>query len=174
MGTAVIDTLEYPGQSIGLTVVLDANLEDYATLTARSNGFKVININHYFLVLTEISFNYLQVLVQNGKEFPDFGERGILIGPGFESNIGVSVESSDPAPEMLLLPILERDCYTGMENTLEHYPSYTTSRCLKECITKKILEQCSCRPLLYPCKGIDSVCNLTSYVCVHDTLGNMH
>ena len=133
----------------------------------------MIKINHN-LVLTEISFKNLQVLVQNGKEFPDVGERGILIGPGFESNIGVSVESSDPAPEMLLLPILERDCYTGMENTLEHYPSYTTSRCLKECVTEKILEQCSCRPLLYPGKGIDSVCNLTSYVCVHDTLGNMH
>ena len=56
------------------------------------------------------------------------------------------------------------------------YKGYTGFLCVfnSYSVTKKILEQCSCRPLLYPGKGIDSVCNLTNYVCVHDTLGNIH
>jgi len=36
-----IKTVHLPGYRIGLTVAIDANLEDYAASTGRSNGFKV-------------------------------------------------------------------------------------------------------------------------------------
>jgi len=92
---------------------------------------------------------FYQALIHNAPEYPDVGERGILISPGFETSISVYPSSCGSDSEFDLLPAEDRECYLDSENILQYYSSYTVSRCLKECLTNKILEQCSCRPFIY-------------------------
>lgn len=42
----------------------------------------------------------VQLLVHNGPEYSDVGERGILISPGFEINLGIYQVACDKVKEL--------------------------------------------------------------------------
>lgn len=96
-----------------------------------------------------ISHFYVQLLVHNAPEYADVGERGLLISPGFEINLGIYPVACDNVIELDYLPVDHRGCYVDSENHLNYYNFYTVSRCLVECRTKQMLNQCFCRPYYY-------------------------
>ena len=49
-----LKTVHLPGYRIGLTVAMDANLDDYAATTGRSNGFKVNSFRLYSYFLSSV------------------------------------------------------------------------------------------------------------------------
>lgn len=190
--TRTTEHLSIYGHSVGLKLILDAQLDDYISTTGRSNGFKV-EFNHDFLyvdLLVIISFLLLcKVLIHSPLEYPEVGERGFLVSPGFEVNAGLTPMTSYATDEVNLLPVNQRGCYLETENVLQFYANYSVSRCLVECLTRAMLEQCSCRPYYYPgvlCmstwiqlafnsfkisgdpSGKDIHCDLGRYVCLND------
>lgn len=135
------------GHSVGLRVVLDSKLEDYVT-ASRSNGFKVAYFmkNHLYYVW---SYSNLKVLIHNPTEYPEVGERGFFLSPGFDVHAGLNPMSSYPSKAVKALPINERKCWLSTENNLKFYANYSVSRCLIECLTVEMLKECNCRPYYY-------------------------
>ena len=116
-----------------------------------SNGFKVtinLNIKKIIFRLTTDSFKK-KVLIHYLPSYPDVGERGFLVSPGFETHCGINPQSSYNSPLFDVLNVDERKCYLESENILQYYSHYSMSNCFAECLTDKMLSQCSCRPFYY-------------------------
>ena len=142
-----IGKLNRYGYKTGLTVALDANLDDYTFTTGISNGFKVNNLKLCRVLYIYCNYQLLmQVLTHYAVEYPDVGERGSLISPGYEVNLALDPYSSHNAREVDLLDFSTRKCYLEEENVLQYYGNYSVSSCLKECLTQSMLHKCSCRP----------------------------
>ena len=99
----------------------------------------------------------MKVLTHYASEYPDVGERGSLVSPGFEVYIGIDPYSSYNAIEVDNFDFEYRKCYLQSENVLEYYANYSASRCLAECLTRQMLNRCSCRPFYHSGTGIDRV-----------------
>lgn len=124
-----IKNIPFYGYTTGLTIALDARLDDYASSPGLSDGFKILV--HYL------------------PTYPDVGERGFLVSPGFEMHCGINPQSSYNSPIFDNLEVNERKCYLQSENILKYYSHYSMSNCFVECLTDKMLAQCSCRPFYY-------------------------
>ena len=62
------------GYRMGLAVILNADINDYSVTNGKFDGFKV--------------------LVHSPDEFPNVADRGFVIGPGFETFVGVKVATA--------------------------------------------------------------------------------
>lgn len=131
------------------------------------------------------------MLIHNPTEYPEVGERGFFLSPGFDVHAGLNPMSSYPSDAVKALPINERKCWLSTENNLKFYANYSVSRCLIECLTVEMLKECNCRPYYYAgnevkvsfnflssslyiffyvgnSSGDDVICNLEEYVCLND------
>ncbi|XP_065574884.1 sodium channel protein Nach-like isoform X2 [Artemia franciscana] len=126
-----VERSESHGLNLGLTVILDSNLDDYALTTSRYNGFKI--------------------LVGHSEEFPDPGKRGFLAGPGMElyTAITPAITSTEPRVESADLPLEKLMCRFNSFK-LKWLPTYTSASCLLECETEAMMKICGCRPFYYP------------------------
>lgn len=75
------------GYRMGLAVVLDADVSDYAVTNGKFDGFKVSK--YYFsircFVIMLILYCGIQVLIHDPAEFADVADRGFVMGPGSET-----------------------------------------------------------------------------------------
>jgi acid-sensing ion channel, other len=62
------------GYRMGLALILNADINDYSVTNGKFDGFKV--------------------LVHSPDEFPNVADRGFVIGPGFETFVGVKVATA--------------------------------------------------------------------------------
>lgn len=92
----------------------------------------------------------MQVLLHHPPEYPEVGERGFLISPGFEIGSGLNPMSCRNTPEVDSLHEDQRRCYRDSENILKFHTNYSVSRCLLECMTNIMIKECYCRPFHYP------------------------
>ena len=106
-------------------------------------------IIRYSLQLNCVEPEKCQVLIHNARAFPDVSERGFSISPGFETFVGLEPYSSYTTPDVDRLPIDKRKCYNDFENPLKFYANYSSSRCMMECLTRKMIDWCGCRPYYY-------------------------
>jgi hypothetical protein len=89
------------------------------------------------------------MLINNAKEFPQVGEMGFALSPGFEFFAGLEAFSSHSSPEILHLSAELRGCYFDWEKTLQMHVNYSMSRCEMECLLTKIMEHCNCLPYIF-------------------------
>jgi len=69
------------------------------------------------------------------------------------SFVGVKATSAYTADEVATLSKEKRRCRTDEdEGGLNYFPRYSQSGCITECATKKMKENCSCRPFFVRCK----------------------
>ena len=140
------------GYIMGVSVVLNANIEDYSITTSKFNGFKVIP----WLWIGPFDWNLmksqwlLQVLLHSPEDFADVSNRGFVIGPGSETFVSVrptSMMSTDQVASVLSFE--RRGCYVPGERQLKHFRHYSRTACVIECTTNRMLELCQCRPFFF-------------------------
>lgn len=127
--THPLKSVDNSGYKSGLTVVLDTNGKDFTGSIGRSTGFKI--------------------LVQNPREYPDVESTGFAISPGFETFAGLEPILAYNSPEVDLLPVEQRECYSNDDRVLQFYGNYSVSNCFMECLTHFMLSKCGCRPFFY-------------------------
>ena len=76
-----IKTVHLPGYRIGLTIAIDANLDDYAATTGRSNGFKVLKL--IIIQPTRNKMNFNKILTKFRSSF--------IIVPSIQVNVDCSI-----------------------------------------------------------------------------------
>lgn len=136
-----------PGLPYGLSILLDANIDDYFCPSSDSEGFR-------FTLHTAV-------------EGPQIIDHGMSIGLGKEVFMDLSVDLTMADPEVddfefvsslavspgiitgiriinICIFQTKRQCYFGYEKTLSFYQPYTTTNCIEECITKHIIAACNC------------------------------
>ncbi|XP_046452018.1 pickpocket protein 28-like [Daphnia pulex] len=137
------------GYRMGLNLVIDANVEDYSVTTGKFDGFKV--------------------LVHGPEEFPDISDRAFVLGPGTETFVAIkgttTFNTEDVAREVT--PI-KRQCLVEGEKKLKYYRQYSRSACFVDCKTRKMQEDCNCRPYFFREINDSRLCEMTSYTCISD------
>ena len=127
-----------------------------------------------FLFFTKLN---LMSIIRLTCDDAEVGERGFLVSPGFELCSGLNPMSSYNTPDVDALALHQRGCYMDSENILKFYSNYSVTRCMVECLTRQLIEKCSCRPYYY--KGILNIvdnnlvcyCNCTDFF--HSFIGTL-
>lgn len=89
------------GAHLGLTVILDAQIENYYCSSTSSTGFKVI--------------------LANPIETPKMADFGFLISPGFETRVTIDPSIREASHSLRNVPINQRQCYFSNERPLQYY-----------------------------------------------------
>lgn len=77
---------------MGLTLVLDANVNDYSVTNGKFDGFKVIDVKTtcFRRHSSDLRLRILkQVLAHTDEHFPDISDRGFVLGVGTETYITI-------------------------------------------------------------------------------------
>lgn len=135
------------GYRMGLSLVLDAQLNEYSVTNGKFDGFKV--------------------LVHASQKFPDISDRGFVLGPGTETFAGVKATSSYTADEVAeFIPKWKRKCRADEDGGLLYFPRYSQSGCITECATKSMTDLCGCRPFFLRAPEGTPLCNMSMYQCL--------
>lgn len=103
---------------MGLTVVMNANVDEYHCTTTNSKGFKVI-FSTIIELLQTLTMN--QVLLHNPTETPQIENFGFSIAPGFESRVIITPKISDASDKVRPIPQSQRKCVFSSEGNLSYF-----------------------------------------------------
>lgn len=135
-----------PGESCGLSIVVDANVDDYFCSSTNVAGFKVI--------------------LHNPTETPAIKELGLYLAPGQETKFLIQVQKLDSTPEIKDIAVDRRKCAFDSEGGLLFYETYSKQNCEMECQAAKYIEYCGCiehyMPRIYTNA---SLCGLKDLTC---------
>lgn len=140
------------GESVGLTILVDPEINDYVSFRS--------------------SFFGIKVLIHGAEEFPDSSVTTIIAQPGNDVSIAVVPTVVVSNIEIRSLPVNQRDCLfedevsvrlEGMfccfvyaktilylQKKLRTTDRYSYESCLTECVVDAILNICGCIPFFYP------------------------
>ncbi|XP_071052550.1 pickpocket protein 28-like [Onthophagus taurus] len=134
------------GAHLGLTVILDAQVDSYYCTTTSSIGFKV--------------------LLSNPIETPKMADFGFFVRPGIEARIVVKPRKVDSTATLQSIDIVKRQCFFPRERYLQLYRTYTERNCKSECQANKTLGLCNCVPYFLPKNRTARICGKKHEVCV--------
>ncbi|KAL1491279.1 hypothetical protein ABEB36_011898 [Hypothenemus hampei] len=134
------------GAHLGLSIVLDAQVENYYCSSTRSVGFKVI--------------------LSNPIETPKMADFGFLISPGFETRVTIVPSVREATASLRDVPIEKRQCYFSNERPLLYYRTYSQKNCINECQSNATLTQCKCVPYYLPTKNETVYCSKIDDDCI--------
>lgn len=92
----------------------------------------------------------MKIYVHGPDEFPAVGEKGFLVGPGQETQIGVTAIDTYSADALRDMRLENRMCRFANEFPLKYYKEYSRSSCVIQCEHEYILQQCGCVPFYSP------------------------
>ncbi|KAG4074411.1 hypothetical protein HA402_000390 [Bradysia odoriphaga] len=159
------------GIHMGLTVVLNVNVDDYHCSSTDSKGFKV--------------------LLHSPTETPQIQNFGFSITPGYESRVVITPRISNANFKIRSIPQSQRNCifasegnlayfrYSGLFALTEHLNkilscilrTYSRKNCELECQSNLIFEACGCVLYYMPRTSNEtSICNRDDYDCYSTTL----
>ncbi|XP_037037296.1 pickpocket protein 28-like [Bradysia coprophila] len=142
-----------PGSGIhmGLTVVLNVNVDEYHCSSTDSKGFKV--------------------LLHSPTETPQIQNFGFSITPGYESRVVITPRISDANFKIRSIPQSQRNCIFASEGNLAYFRTYSRKNCELECQSNLILEACGCVLYYMPRTSNEtSICNRDDYDCYSNTM----
>ncbi|KAG8258302.1 hypothetical protein J6590_032230 [Homalodisca vitripennis] len=113
-----------PGSHLGLTIVLDANLNEYYCSSEVSIGFKVV--------------------LHNPVETPKMSAYGSALPTGFETRMIFTPNLMASTEQVRNIPQDKRLCLFSEERSLRFYRTYTEYNCALECEANVTLEFCNC------------------------------
>ncbi|XP_075157994.1 pickpocket protein 28-like [Haematobia irritans] len=135
------------GVSMGLTVVLNASLNDYFCSSTNGPGFKM--------------------LLYNPIDFPHIKEAGLPIDLGNQIRVRLNTKITSSSPSLRSISPKDRQCYFSDEKELLFFKYYTRRNCEMECNTKLVFRLCNCIPNYMPTiVANSSVCFLQDMTCV--------
>uniref|UniRef100_A0A182YAL4 Uncharacterized protein n=1 Tax=Anopheles stephensi TaxID=30069 RepID=A0A182YAL4_ANOST len=112
------------GVTMGLAMVLDANVSDYYCSSTSSTGFKII--------------------FHSPAETPKITDYAQYIPVGSENRIIITPKINDAADQIRKVAQSQRQCVFGSEANLSYYSVYSRNNCELECEARLILENCGC------------------------------
>ncbi|XP_041972287.1 pickpocket protein 28-like [Aricia agestis] len=136
------------GTDHGLTLVLDADVDEYYCASTKSVGFKI--------------------LLHNPTESPNIAKLGEIYGPGIESRVSIIPRILDAHPSLRAIDVRKRLCLFSGENDLDFYRTYTLRNCEMECEARAMLEVCKCVLYYMPKNTTTRVCNKADASCYSD------
>ncbi|KAK5646217.1 hypothetical protein RI129_004681 [Pyrocoelia pectoralis] len=133
------------GTHLGLTIVLDAQLQSYYCSSSTGVGFKV--------------------LLHNPLETPKMADFALLTAPGIEARIIIRPKIYDASFTIRGIDIKKRMCYFTNEKDLQFYRTYTELNCKLECQANYTLSLCGCVPFYLPKNRFKKICSKKQEAC---------
>jgi len=90
------------------------------------------------------------VYIHNGDDFPAVAEKGYIVGPGKETQIGVTAIDTYSRTTLKKFRPETRGCLFPDEFPLKFYKKYTRSSCVVECETEFVHQECKCATYFNP------------------------
>ncbi|XP_037040267.1 pickpocket protein 28 [Bradysia coprophila] len=135
-----------PGSHMGLSVILEAGLEDYYCSSGNSAGFKI--------------------LLHNPTETPKISDFGFSIALGQETRVVITPRLSDASPLIRSVHTEQRQCIFANEANLTYYRTYSRKNCEMECEARIVEEKCGCVQFYMPRMKEDTdICSQKDYKC---------
>ncbi|XP_037931932.1 pickpocket protein 28-like [Teleopsis dalmanni] len=135
------------GESLGLSLILDAESENYYCSSSNSIGFKI--------------------LMHNPSESPNMREIGLLLGPGRETKVRLRAERTESMHTLRTMAMKSRQCSFANEVKLIVFSHYSQRNCEIECTSRIMYKHCGCishfMPKMY---GNESICSIFDLNCV--------
>uniref|UniRef100_A0A182VZA7 Pickpocket n=1 Tax=Anopheles minimus TaxID=112268 RepID=A0A182VZA7_9DIPT len=142
------------GVTMGLAIVLDANVSDYFCSSTSSTGFKII--------------------FHSPTETPKITDYAQYIPVGSENRVIITPKINDAADQIRKVAQTQRQCVFASEANLSYYSVYSRNNCELECEAKLILENCGCvlyyLPKLYEDTKICSRANARCYEQIRSSI----
>lgn len=161
------------GYRMGLTLVLDANVNDYSVTNGKFDGFKVIDnetqkrkSSCYVCYIGTGSRRWTVSGYIRSRLCPGCWNRNVLCfycfslltiylnitfyvdgGGRFAGLKGISTVISNQA--VSTVPHKKRGCVVDGEVQLNYFTRYSQSACVAECTTRKMQKLCNCRPYFF-------------------------
>ncbi|KAJ9583986.1 hypothetical protein L9F63_021678, partial [Diploptera punctata] len=133
------------GTHLGLTLLLDANIDDYYCSSTASVGFKF--------------------RLHNPVETPKVAEFGHTLSPGKEYRIAIRPIITNSSATLKGIPTNKRQCVFSNEKYLKFYRTYTQRNCALECEANYTLEVCQCVPYYLPKDANTTICGQKEENC---------
>ncbi|KAJ6634965.1 Pickpocket protein 28 [Pseudolycoriella hygida] len=139
------------GSHMGLTVVLNTNVDEYHCSTTNSQGFKV--------------------LLHSPTETPQLQNFGFSLTPGYESRVVITPKLSDASDKVRPIPQSQRKCVFANEANLSYFRTYSRKNCELECQSYLIEQACGCVLYFMPKMGNETpICNRDDFDCYRDMI----
>ncbi|KAK4879622.1 hypothetical protein RN001_007768 [Aquatica leii] len=134
------------GSHLGLSIVLDAQINSYYCSSSTGVGFKI--------------------LLHNPIETPKMADFALLIAPGLEARVVIQPKIYDASQTIRSIDIKKRMCYFSNERDLQFYRTYTQLNCKLECQANYTLRVCGCVPFYLPKNRFKKICNKRQEHCI--------
>ncbi|XP_061397103.1 pickpocket protein 28-like, partial [Musca vetustissima] len=135
------------GESLGLTVILNAEVDQYNCSSTNSVGFKMA--------------------MHNPNERANVREVGLLLAAGYETKARIRMEKIEADQKLHYVGLKYRQCEFQDEHKLHYFATYTESNCEAECIAKTMMRHCRCLPHYMPKRyENETVCSIYDSRCV--------
>ncbi|OXA47357.1 Pickpocket protein 28 [Folsomia candida] len=142
-----------PGKKTGLSILLDADNDDYFCGNTDSVGF--------------------MALAHLPLDLPDVENKGVPIKPGTETYLKVEPDVITAGQEIKEFSIEKRKCYFGQEYSLKYFKYYTKSNCENECVANVTNRNCSCVRFYMPRSENQQICGLMKRNCTESLLNRL-
>ncbi|XP_023158401.1 pickpocket protein 28-like isoform X2 [Ceratitis capitata] len=134
------------GITVGLSVVLNVDSDEYYCSTSNSIGFKLS--------------------IHNPEVMPDIRENGLLLPPGQESFVRLLPTQLIAHKKLRNLSRKQRNCLFEEESKLNVFSYYSYENCVYECRTEILITHCGCiPPHIYTKYSNFTVCSYKEWPC---------
>ncbi|XP_068158189.1 pickpocket protein 28 [Drosophila tropicalis] len=137
------------GESLGLSLILDVQANDYYCSSSNSIGFKIA--------------------LHSPNESPNVRETGVLLAPGLETKLRIDPSMIMTEKYLRAVDRKYRRCLFHNEGNqrLRYFAHYTQRNCNMECLSRSLLKHCGCIGFYMPrINGNDTICSIYKSKCV--------
>ncbi|XP_065217344.1 pickpocket protein 28-like [Planococcus citri] len=135
------------GSHLGLTIVLNAELDEYYCSSEASHGFKAT--------------------LHNPVETPKISAFGTLLRPGTETQVIISPIINLASLQLTKINQDKRQCFFSDEKVLRFYRTYTQRNCILECESNFTLYFCQCVMYYMPKDSTTRICGKQDIPCAN-------
>lgn len=139
-----------PGRTMGLTLILNADVENYYCSSSSSSGFKI--------------------LLHSPIELPKMANFGFSVALGFETNVVIKPAISEASDIIRSVPSEKRQCLFQIESNLSYFHTYSRKNCEMECESETVEEACGCVLYYMPKRENSKICNRKKALCYDKVL----
>ncbi|KAG5332814.1 PPK28 protein, partial [Acromyrmex heyeri] len=133
------------GLIYGLTLALDADIDEYYCSSTAGAGFKM--------------------LLHNPVETPKIADFSFSITPGEETRIIIRPRISYANPSIISIAQRKRKCFFMSERKLRYYRTYTQRNCILECEANYTKKLCDCVQYYMPKSSNTPICGKKDEPC---------
>lgn len=135
------------GESLGLTIILDVESDQYYCSSTNSIGFKMA--------------------MHSPTETPNVREVGLFVAAGYETKARVRIDKLEADQKLHHVHLKHRQCEFQDEHQLIYFSTYTQANCEAECVAKSLMRHCRCLSHYMPKRfENETVCSIYDSKCV--------